>query len=121
VNHKDLDVWKKAMGLARIIYEATRGFPASEMYGLTSQMRRAAVSVPSNISEGSARGTDNELVRFLRITLGSLAELETQIILSSDLGYLKESDELLKPVEDVRRLTLGLIRHLVSKKVKSDQ
>jgi four helix bundle protein len=110
--HKDLDVWKKGMGLVRAIYAATREFPASEVYGLTSQMQRAAVSIPSNIAEGAARGTNNEFTRFLRISLGSLAELETQTILAQDLGYIQDSSALLKDIEDIRRLTLGLIRHL---------
>jgi len=110
--HKDLDVWKKAMGLARLVYDETRKFPASEAYGLTSQMRRAAVSVPSNIAEGAARGGSKEFIRFLRIALGSLAELETQIILSADLGFVKETEGLLKEGEDARRLILGLVRHL---------
>jgi four helix bundle protein len=113
--HKDLDVWKKAMGLARMVYEATQKFPVSEIYGLTSQMRRAAVSVPSNIAEGAARGGSKEFIRFLRIALGSLAELETQVILSADLGFVNESVGLLKEGEDARRLILGLVRHLESR------
>ncbi|MEI6702263.1 MAG: four helix bundle protein [Deltaproteobacteria bacterium] len=118
--HKDLDVWKKAMGLARLVYDETRKFPASEAYGLTSQMRRAAVSVPSNIAEGAARGGSKEFIRFLRIALGSLAELETQIILSADLSYSHEPEGLLQEMEDVRKLTLGLIRHLEARKVESN-
>ena len=113
--HKDLDVWKKGMELVRAIYAATRAFPASEVYGLTSQMQRAAVSIPSNIAEGAARGTNNEFIRFLRISLGSLAELETQTILAQDLSYIRDSSALLKDIEDIRRLTLGLIRHLNSR------
>jgi four helix bundle protein len=115
VNHKDLEVWKRAMGLAREVYEETRSFPASEMYGLTSQLRRAAVSVPSNIAEGAARGTDGEFVRFLRIALGSLAEIETQILLAMDLGFTIGSTKTQQDIETVRRLLLGLIRHLESK------
>lgn len=115
MNHKDLDVWKRAMGLARGVYDETRQFPASEMYGLTSQLRRAAVSVPSNIAEGAARGTDGEFVRFLRIALGSLAEIETQVLLSAQLGFMLSNAQLLDDTEGVRRLLLGLIRHLESK------
>lgn len=115
MNHKELEVWKRAMGLAKGIYEETRAFPSSEMYGLTSQLRRAGVSVPSNIAEGAARGTDCEFVRFLRISLGSLAELETQLLLSIELGYIQGSTPLLQVTEDTRRMLLGLIRHLENK------
>ena len=110
--HKDLDAWKRGMALARDVYAITRSFPASEVYGLTNQVRRAAVSIPSNIAEGAARGTDNEFTRFLRLALGSLAELETQIILANDLQYVEDSSGLFKDIEETRRLILGLIRFL---------
>jgi four helix bundle protein len=119
--HKDLDVWIKGMELARMIYEVTRQFPTSEIYGLTSQMRRAAVSVPSNIAEGAARGSSKEFTRFLRISLGSLAELETQVILAVDLAFFKDQIGIFKTIEDVRRLALGLARHLEGRGVKSDE
>jgi four helix bundle protein len=119
--HKDLDVWIKGMELARMTYEVTRQFPTSEIYGLTSQMRRAAVSVPSNIAEGAARGSSKEFTRFLRISLGSLAELETQVILAVDLAFFKDQIGIFKTIEDVRRLALGLARHLEGRGVKSDE
>jgi len=78
MDHKDLDVWKRSMDLVQLIYEYTKLFPKEEMYGLTSQMRRAAVSIPSNIAEGAARKGDKEFIQFLMLSLGSLSELETQ-------------------------------------------
>ncbi|WP_347260538.1 four helix bundle protein [Rudaea sp.] len=92
--HYDLDVWKDAMRLVREIYRATTEFPEHERFGLTSQMRRAAVSVPSNIAEGAARGGRTELVRFLTIARGSLAELDTQLWIARDLGFLDEAQPL---------------------------
>ncbi|MEI6516719.1 MAG: four helix bundle protein [bacterium] len=115
MNHKELEVWKKGMELAKSVYELTREFPSCEAYGLTSQMRRAAVSVPSNIAEGAARGADNDFARFLRIALSSLSELETQVILARDLGYTAKCAELLVCIESVQRLLMGMIRHLKSK------
>jgi four helix bundle protein len=78
MDHKDLDVWKKSMALVVLIYDITSKFSSDERFGLTSQMRRAAVSIPSNIAEGAARKGDKEFIQFLMIALGSLSELETQ-------------------------------------------
>jgi four helix bundle protein len=78
MDHKDLDLWKKSMNLVVLIYDITSKFPSDERFGLTSQMRRAAVSIPSNIAEGAARKGDKEFIQFLMIALGSLSELETQ-------------------------------------------
>ena len=89
---KDLIVWQKSYKLALIIYKITKEFPKEEMYGLISQMRRAAVSIPSNISEGYSRQYKPEYKRFLSISYGSLSELETQFLLSKDLGYIKEEN-----------------------------
>lgn len=86
--YKDLRVWHQAMALAEHIYEATKSFPQDERFGLTSQMRRAAVSVPSNIAEGRGRGTDAELTRFCGIAYGSLMELETQAEFAHRIGFL---------------------------------
>jgi len=86
--YRDLRVWHQAMTLAEHVYEATKGFPQDERYGLTGQMRRSAVSVPSNIAMGRGRGTDAELIRFCRIAYGSLMELETQAELAHRLGVL---------------------------------
>ena len=116
MNHKDLDVWKSAMLLAEVIYLETGDFPNHEQFGLTSQLRRAAVSVPANIAEGSARKGNKELTQFLYISLGSLAELETLIILSNKVGYFnnKKQDDLLALVTQCSKLTYGLIKYVKS-------
>ena len=89
------------MELVKEIYRVTREFPKEEIYGLVSQMRRAAVSIPSNISEGAARGGDREFIQFLIIARGSLSELETQLLISNDLGYLTPHSSLLTPYPSV--------------------
>jgi four helix bundle protein len=118
--HKDLEVWKQAMALAKGIYELTRDFPKEETYGLVSQIRRAAVSIPSNLAEGAARNSDKEFIRYLYVSLGSLAELETQLLLSKDLGYA-QNEEINERVERVRKLLLGLIKYLKGKAVTSKE
>jgi four helix bundle protein len=93
-----------------------------ELYGLTAQIRRSAVSISSNIAEGAARGTDKEFIYFLHIALGSLAELDTQYILSKEFGSTQGCAEVEKCIEDVRKMTLGLIKHLKNKRaVKSEE
>jgi four helix bundle protein len=89
--HRNLLAWREAMVLVEAVYRDTAGFPTEETFGLKSQLRRAAVSVPSNIAEGAARNSTRELVQFLGITCGSLAELETQLELAIRLGYLKQN------------------------------
>ena len=86
--YKDLIVWQKAMDLAETVHRLSRSFPKEELYGLTSQLRRAAVSVPSNIAEGQARQSTAEFLNFLSIAQGSLAEVETQLLLGIRFGYL---------------------------------
>ena len=115
MNHKDLEVWKQAIELAKAVYEFTSGFPASEIYGLVPQMRRSAVSTASNIAEGAGRNTDKELIHFLYITLGSVAELETQYILSKELQFTEGSAKVEEVIEKVRKMTIGLIKHLKNK------
>ena len=89
--YKDLDAYKKAYEAAKLVYGMTKSFPKEELYGISSQLRRSAVSIPSNIAEGYMRGS-KEYVQFLKIALGSAAELETQLSLSMDLGFCSESD-----------------------------
>jgi four helix bundle protein len=115
--HKDLDVWKESMRLAKDVYALTTKFPKEEMYGLTSQIRRSAVSIPSNIAEGAGRNSNKEFIQFLYISLGSLAELETQILLSKDFGLL-QGDVVDKSIERIRRMLLGLIDHLKGRRIQ---
>ena len=110
--HKDLDVWKKSIDLVDSIYKVTKSFPSEELYSLTNQTRRAAISIPSNIAEGAARGSKNEFIQFLYIALGSLSELETQVIIAGRLGYLTDSSKLSESIEVIRKLINGLIYSL---------
>ena len=109
---RDLVAWQKGMELVRAIYRLTQHWPPEETYGLTSQIRRAAVSVPSNIAEGHGRRADRELARFLGIAHGSLMEVETQLEIAFDLGYIPQSerDKLLALAGEVGRTVFGLIR-----------
>jgi four helix bundle protein len=109
--HKDLEVWKKAMELATEVYKLTACFPKEEVYGLTSQLKRTAVSIPSNIAEGAARNSRKEFLQFLHIALGSIAELETQLLLAGEIGFLADSS-IMNHLERVRMLLLGLVRSL---------
>lgn len=110
-NYKDLLAWQKSMDLVTACYKHTANFPALERYGLTDQLRRAAVSIPANIAEGQGRQYDAEFARFLYIASGSLAELETHIQIAQRLGYLDQlaADHLLEQCTEVARLLHGLI------------
>ena len=111
ITHKDLDIWKLGIELVQEVYKTTVEFPKEEIYGLTNQMRRAAVSIPSNISEGAARSSKKEFIQFLYVALGSLAELETQAIISEKLGYLR-NHPLMELIEKQRRKQLNFIKYL---------
>ena len=113
--HKDLDIWKRGMSLVEQIYSVTQKSPKEEMYGLTSQLRRASVSFPSNIAEGAARSSVKEYTQFLYIAIGSLSEIETQIIIADRLGYIS-GDKILEGIESLRKMTLNFIKYLKSKK-----
>lgn len=117
MTHKDLDVYKKSILFVKDIYEITKNYPKEEIFGIVSQMRRAAVSIPSNISEGSSRQTDKEFIQFLYISLGSLSELETQLELSQLLGLIDEN--ALRDLNDnllcIKQMLLGLIKFVKSK------
>ena len=110
----DLEIWRQGIKLVEDIYLVTRTFPKEELYGLTSQMRRSAVSVPSNIAEGFARFHNREYRRFLYMSIGSCAELTTQVIIASRLKYIdeKEADILLNATDEISRMTMGLIKKL---------
>jgi len=116
-NYRDLQVWQKAYQLCLEIYKATGEFPKNELYGITAQIRRAAVSVPSNVAEGYGRKTTKEYIQFLYIAYGSICELETQILLSGDLGYIEAGK--LKKIQDgigeVERMLKALINSLERK------
>src|SRR5271170_2026601 len=109
-SYKDLIAWRKAMELVTDIYRATRAFPRDELYGLTNQLRRAAVSVPSNIAEGQARFSQKEFHHFLSIARGSLAEIETQLFLAKELGYLSVTKcaALIANADELGRILNGL-------------
>jgi four helix bundle protein len=111
---QDLTVWQKAHELTLSVYEATKSFPREELFGLTSQMRRAAVSVPANLAEGHGRFGDTEFHRFCTIALGSLCELEYYLILSRDLGYLTDFEPLTARLRTVQHLLLAFMRTLDS-------
>jgi four helix bundle protein len=111
---RDLKVWQKAHELALAVYKCTRSFPKDEIYGLTVQMRRAAASVPSNIAEGCGRRGDAEFARFLQIAMGSASELEYQLMLAHDLGYVgsEKYGQLSAGVMEVKRMLASLLRRL---------
>jgi four helix bundle protein len=111
-NYRDLVAWQRAMDLVEVVYVATRKFPKEEQYGLTIQMKRASVSVPSNIAEGQGRGNGKEFARFLKIAYGSLREIETQAEIAFRLGFADRStvSRILSLAGDVGRLINGLIK-----------
>jgi len=112
---RDLNIWQKGINLVKDIYKETQNFPRKEIYGLTNQLRRAAISIPSNIAEGHIRQHRSEFRQFLSVTLGSLAELETQLIISRELGYMSEgrSEELIKQTDSLGKMVRSLIKRLV--------
>lgn len=114
MNHRDLTIWQKGIALVKKIYELTSQFPQSEQFGLISQMRRSAVSIPSNIAEGCGRNSHKELIQFLYITLGSASELETQIIISVELGFLSKEngDSVQNIISEIIKMASSLIKSL---------
>lgn len=115
--HHDLQIWQLGMVLVKDIYGMTGKFPDNEKFGLCSQMQRAAVSIPSNISEGAARSGDREFLHFLSIARGSLCELETQVIIASDLGYFTGSEKLMSNINELFA-KLSALMNSINKKVK---
>jgi four helix bundle protein len=116
MTHRDLAAWREAMTLVESVYRQTAGFPRGEMFGLAAQMRRAAVSIPSNIAEGAGRNSSRELLQFLGITCGSLAELDTQLQLAVRLGYVSAGAEVIEQTQRVGML-VRLLRKSIQKKV----
>jgi four helix bundle protein len=108
--HRDLDVWKNGIELVKKIYILTKDFPKEEIYTLTSQIRRSAISIPSNIAEGAARNSKKEFIQFLYIAFGSAAELETQLIVAKELGYIKDLN-IFDDFEKLKIQLIGLIKY----------
>ena len=118
--HRNLMAWQEAMSLVRAVYSETSAYPGDERYGLVSQTRRAAVSVPTNIAEGAGRNSTRELVQYLGIASGSLAELETELELAIMLKYLPENTQVLRQVHRVARL-LRALRESIRRKVVNNE
>lgn len=120
-SHKELKVWKKGIELVKVIYDITNDFPKTEQFGLTSQIRRCSVSIPSNIAEGCGRHSDKELIHFLYITLGSASELETQIIISQELGFLEKekSENIQVLILEIIKMTSSLIKSIKDRTEKN--
>jgi four helix bundle protein len=116
-SYRDLEAWKLGISLTKRVYQITGCFPDSERYGLVSQLRRASVSIPSNIAEGWGRGSTAEYARFLRVARGSMYEVETQLTIASELGYLKD-DELNRTMDESNqcgRVLSGLLKSIEAK------
>ncbi|HEV3342287.1 MAG TPA: four helix bundle protein [Pirellulales bacterium] len=111
---RELVVWQEAIALVTDVYRATQAFPKEEQYGLTAQLRRAAVSIPSNIAEGQGRLTRGEFRQFLGHAKGSVCEVETQLVIAQRLGYLTDSQPLLEKLHEVARLLNGLLNSLTT-------
>jgi len=115
--YRDLVVWQKSMALVTDVYKTTKSFPKDETYGIVSQMRRCAVSIPSNIAEGYGRNSSSDYVRFLRMAMGSLYELQTQFDIPLNLGYVTKNyhGELFESSREVERMLSSLMRKLENK------
>ena len=113
-SYKELEVWRKGIEIVDLVYAMTKGFPRQERYGLTSQMQRAATSIPSNVAEGFARQHPGEYRQFLYASLGSCAELETQVVISRRRGYLvaQQADRLAEHLDHESRMLMNLIKRL---------
>ena len=116
--HHKLNAWKESINLVKMVYLLTQNFPRQEMYALTNQLRRAVVSVPSNIAEGAGRDTNKDFLRFLTIARGSLSEVETQIIIAKQLGYIEDKRNVTMKIESVFGLLGGLIKSIQSREQK---
>lgn len=116
-SHHNLDAWKKSVDFVVEIYRATDGFPKEEKFGLTSQVRRAAVSIPANIAEGAARKSDKEFINFLSIAQGSASEVETELLIAYRLGFLNQKDfrSLCAELDDIGKTITGLTNYLKRK------
>ena len=119
--HRDLKVWQESIELVKEVYDLLTDFPKNEEYGLSLQIRRAVVSIPSNIAEGCGRGTNKELSHFLNIALGSLVEVETQLYISYTLGYIDDMSRIDGRLESVQKLLSGFRKHIKAEIIKNNQ
>ena len=119
---KDLKVWQRSKSLTVKIYTVTKNFPKEEVYGMTNQLRRAAVSIPSNIAEGHRRGYNKEFIQYLKVARGSLAEVETQVIVSGEINYIDGNiaEEISKEIEEIGKMINGLINSLSANEQKTN-
>lgn len=122
LSHRDLLVWQKSVDLVDLLYEMTDSFPKHELYGMSSQLRRAGVSVPSNIAEGNGRGTTQDYIRFLFTSYGSLMEVDTHVHLAQHRNYIRQGDEdrVIERLSEIGRMLNGLINSLERRKVARD-
>jgi four helix bundle protein len=113
-SYQDLEIWKLSIGFVKQIYQLTQKFPKTDIYGLTNQIRRAAISIPSNIAEGQGRNSAREFRQFLAIALGSVAEIETQLIIAKEIAYLTQEElaSLLATLDRMRKMTKGLSKSI---------
>jgi four helix bundle protein len=114
-SYKDLMIWQRSIALVTEVYKLTQGFPAEEKYGIVQQIKRSAVSIPSNIAEGAAQNNTKEFRQFLGIALGSMAELDTQLIISDKLSFIQDTElynEIVKELGELRAMTIALVNKL---------
>jgi len=111
-SYKQLKIWQAGIELVKNVYELTKNFPREEAYGLSSQLRRASVSVPSNIAEGFKRNHNKEFAQFLHVAIGSVAELETQVIIAHEIGFIKKSDleNITEKIDHISRMISSLLK-----------
>jgi len=116
-SHKNLDVWKKSMDLVTQVYSLTKTFPKEELYGLSSQMRRAAISIPSNLAEGRSKRTTRDYIRVANMSYGSASELETQLIIAKNLGFAAEDqlNAVINELTEIGKMLYGLVTSLEKK------
>ena len=115
MDYKELIVWKRSITLVTDIYQLVKCLPKEELYALSDQIKRCAVSIPSNIAEGSGRNTTKEFIQFLYISLGSASELETQLIIGQNIGFFTDLDKYFQEINEIRKMLNGLINSLKNK------
>ncbi len=119
--HRDLKVWQESINLVKVVYDALLDFPTNEQYALSAQLKRAVVSIPSNIAEGCGRESNKELYHFLNVASGSLAEVETQCYIAYTLGYISDLSEIDEKMETVQKLLAGFRKHIKKEIEKNNQ